>query len=54
MKYFRVPIVGDAVVVAFDLCSSSDMIEDLTLSGNLGRFKGFLTSLKEYLGGVNK
>lgn len=49
MKYLRVRILGDAVVVAFDMCSSSDIIEELTLRGDLQRFKRFLTSLKQYL-----
>lgn len=49
MKYKDVRISGDAVVVAFDMCSSSDVLEELTLSGNLHRLKSFLTSLKRYL-----
>ena len=54
MQYLRVDFVGDAVVVAFDMCSSSDIIEELTLSGDLQRFKQFLTSLKEYLADAQK
>jgi hypothetical protein len=27
MQYLRVPIQGKAVVVAFDMCSSSDIID---------------------------
>lgn len=49
MKYSRVHIVGDAIVVAFDMCSSSDIIEELTLKGDIPRFQGFLTSIKHYL-----
>lgn len=49
MKYRRVPINGVALVVAFDMCSSSDVIEELTLSGDLRRYEQLLTSLKEHL-----
>jgi hypothetical protein len=48
-KYLRVPITGDAVVVAFDICSSSDIIEELTLKGDMHRFQNFLTEIKRYL-----
>lgn len=54
MEYMRVHISGDAVVVAFDMCSSSDIIEELTLSGNLQRLEEFLTALKQYLASVQK
>jgi hypothetical protein len=49
MKYRRVSIDGDAVVVAFDMCSSSNVIEELTLNGDLSYYEQLLTSLKEYL-----
>jgi hypothetical protein len=35
MEYRRVLIDGDALVVVFDMCSSSNVIEELTLSGDL-------------------
>jgi len=54
MQYLRVHIVDAAVVVAFDMCSSSDIIEELTLNGDLQRFKQFLTTLKEYLAAAQK
>lgn len=54
MKYMRVHISDDAVVVAFDMCSSSDIIEELTLTGNLQRLNEFLTALKRYLASVQK
>ena len=54
MKYKRIKISGDAIVVAFDMCSSSDIIEELTLSGNLQRLKDFLTALKRYLASAQK
>src|SRR6266436_1956184 len=47
--YTRLRIDGDAIVVAFDMCSSSDIIEELTLKGDMARFRGFLTKIKRYL-----
>jgi hypothetical protein len=49
MKYVRLHLDGDAIVVAFDMCSSSDIIEELTLKGDVSRFQRFLTRLKHYL-----
>ncbi len=49
MTYLKVDIPGDALVVAFDNCSSSDIMEELTLAGGIDRLKDFLTSLKRYL-----
>lgn len=54
MQYMRVQILGDAIVVAFDMCSSSDIIEELTLSSNLQRLNEFLTALKQYLASAQK
>lgn len=54
MQYMRVPISGDAIVVAFDMCSSSDIIEELTLSGNLNHLDEFLQALKRYLASAQK
>jgi class 3 adenylate cyclase len=54
MQYMRVQISGDAIVVAFDMCSSSNIIEELTLSGNLKRLNEFLTALKRYLASAQK
>ena len=54
MQYLRVDIVGDAIVVAFDMCSSTDIIEELTLSGDLQRFKKFLNSFKQYLAAAQR
>jgi hypothetical protein len=36
------------------MCSSSDIIEELTLNGDLQRFKDFLTTLKQYLASAQK
>lgn len=49
MQYRRISISGPAVVVAFDMCSSSNIIEELTLSNDIKRLTDFLTSLKRYL-----
>ena len=49
MEYQRVLIQGRAVVVSFDICSSSDVIEELTLCDGLEHLKDFLTELKRYL-----
>lgn len=49
MEYQRVAIDGKPVVVAFDMCSSSDIIEELTLCDSLQSLKSFLTDLKKYL-----
>ncbi len=49
MRYRRVTIDGDALVVAFDMCSSSDVLEELTLSGDLRRYDRLLESVKEHL-----
>jgi hypothetical protein len=49
MQFKRVLISGEAIVVAFDMCSSSDMLEELILRANLPSFQEFLTRLKEHL-----
>ena len=49
MRYFRLDMNGEAIVVAFDMCSSSDIIEELTLKDAMPRFHRFLTKIKEYL-----
>jgi len=49
MEYKRMRFSGPAVVVAFDMCSSSNIIEQLTLNGDVGRLMRFLGSLKRYL-----
>jgi len=49
MEYRRVPIAGEAVVVSFDLCSSSDIYEQLLLRGKQGLLVQLLTKVKELL-----
>jgi hypothetical protein len=54
MKYVRLRIDGAAIVVAFDMCSSSDILEELTLKGEMPRYEDFLTKIKEYLADAQK
>lgn len=49
MKHVRVNRIGDAIVVTFDMCSSSKVLERMTLSADLPRFHNFLLKLKQYL-----
>jgi|SRR6266699_1252418 len=44
-----VSIPNKFVVVAFDMCSSTDIIEELTLKGDLKRLQKFLIVLKRHL-----
>jgi len=39
----------DKIVVAFDLCSSSQIVEDLLLSNRFDRYETFLTCVKRWL-----
>jgi len=49
MDYQRLVISGQAIVVAFDMCSSSNIIEDLTKSRNVQPLTKFFGELKSYL-----
>ena len=49
MESQRLTIGGQALVVAFDMCSSSDIIEDLTKSNNVQPLTTFFGELKRYL-----
>jgi class 3 adenylate cyclase len=49
MDYQRLTISGQAIVVAFDMCSSSNIIEDLTKSKNVQPLTTFFGELKRYL-----
>lgn len=51
MEYLRIKNMHDAIVVAFDMCSSSDVIEELILKDDIERFQKFLGKMKEYLAG---
>jgi class 3 adenylate cyclase len=50
----RLLTTHDLLVVVFDMCSSSDIIEGLTLRGELHRLETFLTAVKRYLRGKVK
>ncbi len=54
MRYLRLNISGEVIVVVFDMCSSSNIIEELTLKGDMQRFHRFLTKFKEYLAEAQK
>lgn len=43
------PTLQTALIVVFDMCSSSNIIEDLTLTGNIKRLRDFMISLKNWL-----
>ena len=45
----RLAISGQAIVVAFDMCSSSDIVDDLTKTGNVPPLSTFFTDLRRYL-----
>jgi hypothetical protein len=49
MEHKRLTISGQAVVVAFDMCSSSDIIDDLTRSQNVQPLTLFFAGLQRYL-----
>lgn len=49
MDYQRLTIAGEAIVVAFDMCSSSNIIEDLTKGRNIQCLTKFFDALKRYL-----
>jgi len=37
------------LIVVFDMCSSSNIIEDLTLTSNINKLKGFIFGLEKWL-----
>jgi hypothetical protein len=54
VKYQRIHFNGWAIVVAFDMCSSSNIIEQLTLLGDLRPLNDVLTSVKRHLAAAQK
>ena len=54
ITFRRIPIEGEAVVLTFDMCSSTDLLEEFTLRGDLERYKAFLTELKRHLADAQK
>ena len=49
MKFKRILISGEAIVVTFDMCSSSDILEELILLNDLSPYERVITKLKHYL-----
>jgi class 3 adenylate cyclase len=49
MKLQRLPIIEQAIVVAFDMCSSSNIIDDLTKGKNVQPLTKFFGELELYL-----
>lgn len=49
MDFKRILISGEALVVAFDMCSSSDMLEALILRGDTRPYTFVITKIKERL-----
>lgn len=45
----HVPNIEEKLVVFFDICSSSTMLEDLNSTGNLRRMRDLIIDLKEFL-----
>jgi len=41
--------IYDKVILVFDMCSSSNIIEDLTLTSNIDKLKIFINKLKKWL-----
>lgn len=54
MEYRRVAIEGDALVVTFDMCSSTTVVEELTLCGALNRYDELVTNVKEHLAAAQR
>lgn len=49
MEYIRLPTLSEGLVVAFDICSSSNVLEELSASGDLHRYKDLIDSVKHHL-----
>lgn len=49
MSYQRLEIHGEAIVVVFDICSSTDILEQLTSRGEQERFNELITAMKHHL-----
>ena len=54
MEYYRVRLDEEALVVAFDICSSSTIMEQLLLSGDVRRLTDLLTAIKRHLAAEQK
>jgi hypothetical protein len=42
-------IIYEKIILVFDMCSSSRIIEDLTLTSNIDKLKNFMIELKKWL-----
>jgi len=49
MKYSRIRLDGEALVVTFDMCSSSSIMEQLLVAGEMRCLTDFLTAIKRKL-----
>jgi len=49
MRYQPVPINGHAIVVSFDMCSSSSIVDDLNKTRNLQPLTTFFGEMRRYL-----
>jgi class 3 adenylate cyclase len=49
MPNVSVPMSGQAIVVAFDMCSSSTIVDDLYRAGNLQPLRTFFLEMRSYL-----
>lgn len=54
MEFKRILISGEALVVAFDMCSSSDMLEALILRGDTRPYTYVISKIKEHLAELQK
>jgi class 3 adenylate cyclase len=54
VQFVKARITNEVVVVAFDMCSSTDIMEELTLKGDVLRLQRFLILLKRYLADQQK
>jgi hypothetical protein len=54
MTYRRVKIRGEALVVAFDMCSSTSLVEELTLCGDLAPYDELIGAVKRHLAEAQK
>jgi hypothetical protein len=54
MKYRRVRLDGESIVVAFDMCSSSTIMEQLLRARDMSCLTEFLTAIKRHLAAEQK
>ena len=54
MEFKRILISGEALVLAFDMCSSSDMLEALILRGDTRPYTYVISKIKERLAELQK